>query len=55
MKSREVMIKYLVRETYYTEAQLKKKTTKVLEKWYREEKECNRYDCYDNLSGRGVL
>jgi hypothetical protein len=41
MKSRESMIRYLLKNTRYTEAELNKKSDTTIEKWYKEEKQTN--------------
>lgn len=42
MKCIDGMIRYLVRNTRYTEEELRKLPIKKLEKWYREEKLVNK-------------
>jgi len=41
-KSRSVMINYLVNETRYKKNELNGFSDKKIEKWYKEEVECNR-------------
>jgi len=41
-KSKEAMIKYLIRETYYTRQELEKMLDGMVEELYKEEKECNK-------------
>lgn len=41
MKNKESMIKYLAMETRYTIEELNKMSDKRIEKWYKEEKNCN--------------
>jgi hypothetical protein len=42
IKSRKLMIKYLLKETRYTLDELNKLSNKTIEKWYKEEIQCNR-------------